>query len=148
MEITSFKDLERYAAGEVVELPPFAQNQPFVARLKRPSMLALVRKGQIPNSLLNAANSMFEQGCSGAFDATNPDTMADMMGVLETMCEASFMEPTYAEIKESGVVLTDQQLMFVFNYAQAGVKALEPFRTEQTDPTVVGSGEIVQMPTE
>ena len=56
--------------------------------------------------------------------------MSQMFDVLELMAKETFIEPTYSEIKEAGVDLTDEQMMFIFNYAQQGVKALESFRTE------------------
>lgn len=51
-QITSLQNLKTYTKGQIVELPPFAEGMPFVARLKRPSMLALVKSGKIPNELL------------------------------------------------------------------------------------------------
>lgn len=130
MEITSFEALKEYANGEVVQLPDFAEGKPFVARLTRPSMMALVKNGMIPNTLLQKANELFSSGVSGAFDESNGETLAQMFDLMDIVCEASFVEPTYQQIKESGVTLTDEQLMFVFNYSQRGVKALESFRGE------------------
>lgn len=128
LKITSFEELKNYAAGEVVELPAFAENRPFVARIRRPSMMALVKRGKIPNSLLKSANELFSSGITGAFDEENEAALSQMFDLMDVICEASFVEPTYQQIKESGVTLTDEQLMFVFNYSQAGVKALESFR--------------------
>ena len=61
-EITSLRTLQGYAEGQVVELPPFGEGQPFVARICRPSMLVLAKSGKIPNSLLETANSLFVDG--------------------------------------------------------------------------------------
>lgn len=125
-EITTLQNLQMYAKGQVVELPPFAEDQPFIARISRPSLLALAKSGKIPNSLLKTANDLFVEG--------KPDTKKDQEALssvyelMEIFCEACFLEPTYGQIKASGVSLTDDQLMFIFNYAQTGVKALEPFR--------------------
>ena len=124
---TSIADLTKYTSGTVVELPEFGPGQPFYARLRRPSMLALVRSGKIPNSLLNAANEMFQNGMSG-FDADDNNAMNDLFSVLDVICEASFVEPSYQQLKEANVTLTDEQYMFVFAYSQQGVKALESFR--------------------
>ncbi len=33
LQITSLADLQAYAKGQIVMLPPFAEGQPFVARL-------------------------------------------------------------------------------------------------------------------
>lgn len=127
-KITSIEELKNYAGGNVVNLPAFGEGQPFVAKLKRPSMLALVKSGKIPNSLLTNANKMFESGIAESFNSANERAMEDMFGVLDVICEASFVEPTYQQIKEAGIELTDEQLMFVFGYAQNGVKQLESFR--------------------
>ena len=48
--------------------------------------------------------------------------------VMETILEAAFVEPTYQEIKDAGVQLSDDQMIFVFNYTQQGVRALDQFR--------------------
>ena len=44
MNITSLADLQSYAAGTVVRFPDFAEGQPFVARVRRPSMLVLAKQ--------------------------------------------------------------------------------------------------------
>ena len=147
MQITSVADLEMYAMGEVVELPPFANDQPFVARLRRPSMLALARAKKIPNSLLTKANGLFVQGIK-SFDQNDENAMDDMFSLIDTICESSFIQPTYDQIRSANVTLTDEQMLFVFNYSQAGVRALESFRGEQGDNENSGSGKIIQLPAE
>ena len=87
----------------------------------------MAKNGQIPNALLASANSLFTKGRT-TDNTANTDALKDLSGILEIMCEASFLEPTYQEIKDSGIKLTDEQYMFIFNYAQTGVRALEPFR--------------------
>lgn len=126
---TTFEELKEYAKGQLVEIPAFAEGQPFVARLKRPSMLKLAETGRIPNSLLVTANQLFEKG-GGGFNSENETAMSDMMKVIEEICSAAFVEPTYEEIKEAGIDLTDDQLMFIFEYTQVGVKSLTPFHKE------------------
>lgn len=123
--ITSFEDLQSYAQGQIVTLPPFAEGQPFVARLRRPSMMALVKSGKIPNTLLQTANSLF---LKSSVDDKDDGALDSLWGVLDTLCEAALLEPTYAQVKEAGLSLTDDQMMFIFNYTQQGVKALESFR--------------------
>ena len=127
MEVTSLEALKSYSMGQLVELPPFAEGQSFVARLKRPSMLALVKAGRIPNSLLQSANTLF---INGTMDEKNKGAMSDVMEILDVICDACFVEPTYKQIKDAGVELTDEQYMFIFNYTQQGIKALQPFRGE------------------
>ena len=62
MNITTLADLQSYAAGTIVRFPDFAEGQPFVARVRRPSMLVLAKQGKIPNTLLTAAGELFSKG--------------------------------------------------------------------------------------
>lgn len=145
--VTSLDDIVKASQGTLVELPPFVQGQPFVAKLKRPSMLALVREGKIPNSLLNTANSLFVKGGSG-LETNDQEALGNLFGVLDTMCEACFVEPTYKQLKDAGVTLTDDQLMFVFNYTQRGVNALRSFREQPEDIKPAGYEQPVAQITE
>lgn len=125
LPITPLESLQEYARGAVVQLPPFSEDQPFVARLRRPSMMALAKSGKIPNSLLNTANSLF---MGKGMDSNNEGALKEVLSIVDILCDAAFVEPTYSQLKEAGVELTDEQYMAVFNYTQQGVKALEPFR--------------------
>lgn len=127
LSVTPIDDLVKASQGALIELPPFIDGEPFIAKLKRPSMLALVRSGKIPNSLISTANDLFSKG---GFNTEDEDALKNLFCVLDTICEACFVEPTYAELKEAGVTLTDDQLMFVFNYTQRGVAALGNFRSQ------------------
>ena len=129
LKLTTLNDLEKYSKGQLVELPPFAEGQPFVARIKRPSMLQMVANGTIPNILLIKAQQLFLEETE-SFDPDDENMMKEMLQILEIMAKESLLEPKYEQIKECGLQLTDDQLMFLYNYSQQGVKILEPFRTE------------------
>lgn len=126
-EVTTISDLQSYANGTIVRFPDFAEGQPFVARVRRPSMLVLAKQGKIPNKLLSSANSLFTKGGSGV-DSDNDNMLSDIYSITEIMCEAALIEPTYQQIKDAGIELSDDQLMAIFNYTQTGVKALDSFR--------------------
>ena len=129
MNITTLADLESYAAGTIVRFPDFAEGQPFVARVRRPSMLVLAKQGKIPNTLLTAAGELFSKGGAG-MDADNENMLSDVYGICEVIARASLVQPTYDEIQQAGMELSDDQIMAIFNYTQNGVKALESFRKE------------------
>lgn len=135
--ITSLQDLQSYAQGQIVELPPFGEGQPFVARLGRPSILELVKNGSIPNSLLTTANKLF---VNNQMDVNENNMLSDVFKVIESLCQATFLEPTYDQIKGAGVSLTDEQMMFVFYYTQKGIQALESFRIQQANTGTTGAG--------
>lgn len=125
---TSVEQLKEYKNGQLVELPPFAEGQEFCARLRRPSMMVLIRSGKIPNSLLGKAEQLFNGGAAAYEGGENP--ISEVLDILDIICDAMFLQPTFKEIKATGITLTDDQYTFLFNYAQTGVKALEPFFNE------------------
>lgn len=130
LKITSIEDLLTVANGEIVELPPFDNEHPFVARMKRPSLLAMAKTGKIPNSLLKQANELFTNGAGGALRNSqgNEMAMSEVFEIMDVICEEAFVEPKYQDIKDAGIELTDEQILFVFTYTQRGLDALEPFR--------------------
>lgn len=126
-KVTNIIDLKRYAAGQVVELPPFADGMPFVAQLRRPSMLFLAKTGQIPNTLLSKAGQLFNGGGAG-LDADDANMLSDVYDIAMVIVNAALVSPTLDEIHEAGLELADDQIMAIFNYTQGGIKALESFR--------------------
>jgi hypothetical protein len=128
-QVTSVLDLNNYAKGTVVELPEFAEGQPLIVRIKRPSILSLAKSGKIPNNLLLTAAELFTKGGQG-IDVDNENMLSDMYNLCRVMAEASLVEPTLADIEGAGLELTDEQLMAIFNYSQTGVNALKPFREQ------------------
>lgn len=127
LKVTSISDLQSYAKGTLVRFPDFAEGQPFIARVRRPSMLVLAKQGKIPNALLSSANELFNRGGDG-LDEDNVNMLADVYDIMKIVCEAALQEPTYQQIADSGLSLSDNQMMAIFNYTQTGVKALEQFR--------------------
>ena len=125
---TTLEQLSEYGRGALVELPPFSEGQRFVARLGRPSLVSMMRDGSIPNTLMGAAMRLFTGEKED--DVPVEEQTATMLQVLDIMCHASLLEPTYEQLEAAGVKLTDQQVMFLFKYSQTGVQALTDFRKE------------------
>lgn len=134
IKVTSIDQLKLMSGGEIVKLPPFIQGQDFYAKLRRPSMLKLVQSGQVPNSLLRTANMLFSGGVDKELDRDD-EFMKDMFDLIDVLAGAVFVEPSWTELKNAGIELTDEQYMFIFNYTQEGVKALEPFRENEETAT-------------
>lgn len=125
-KITSITDLQNYARGTVVEFPPFGENQPFVARVRRPSLLIMAKSGKIPNSLLGTANQLFTG--EGSSRIADDNLLKDTYDVCRIMAESALIEPSLTDIENAGLELSDDQMMAIFNYTQAGVRALDSFR--------------------
>lgn len=129
-KVTSLNQLKDYMNGAVVRLPDFAEGQEFYARLKRPSLLRMVQNGVIPNELLTKTNELFVNSDALESDVDNEKLMSDMMQIFEVVADATMIEPTYQGLKDNGIELTDQQLMFLFSYSQQGVNTMSNFRGE------------------
>ena len=130
-KITSFDELKRYSEGAIVELPPFSENQPFVARLCRPSVVDMMMDGTIPNELLETAFSLFDGGSEQKEEKSISDRLKeskDTTDILRVIAEHTLVSPTYNDILESGLQLNDTQLAAIYRYTQLGVENLKSFR--------------------
>ena len=126
MAVTSLENLKKLSEGQEVELPGWDE-EPFICKLKRPSLLGLVEGGQIPNPLLNAAYILFN-GAKTQKDVLN---LKDQKEILDIVARAAMVEPTYQQLKDIGLELTDLQLLDIYNFTQLGVRSLISFRTKQ-----------------
>lgn len=129
-QVISIEELTKLAQGEIVELPSFKSGEKIHVKLRRPSMLQLVKDKKIPNELLVEANKLFAQGTGGMVTkgVDDPSTLDKMMDLIDCICEQAFVEPTYKQIKDAGIILTDSQRLAVFEYTQNGVENLKSFR--------------------
>lgn len=132
--VTTIDQLKVMAGGEIVKMPPFIEGQDFYAKLRRPSMLKLVQSGKIPNSLLRTANMMFSGEVEGELDRDD-EFMGDMFDLIDVLADSVFVEPSWSDMKQAGIELTDEQYMFIFNYTQKGVQAIEPFSEDKENIT-------------
>lgn len=132
LKVTNITDIQQYAAGSVVRLPDFGPGQPFVVRLRRPSLLVMVKSGKIPNSLIEQATNLFAKGAESMV-GQGKNTLGEMCEIIDVVIGAALVQPTLKEIEGAGIELTDEQKMAIFSYTQSGVKALEQFRTERGD---------------
>lgn len=126
-KVTNIEVLKSYK-GEEVELPEFGKDQPFVALMHRPSMLSLAKNGKIPNNLLTTANGLFESG-KDSLNSMDSEMLEKVFGVMDIICEAALVEPSWQQLKDANIQLTDEQVLAIFSYTQVGVKSLENFRS-------------------
>ena len=128
MAVTSIEKLKKLSQGQEVELQGWDE-EPFVCVLKRPSLLGLVENGDIPNPLLHAAYILFN-GSNNPKDQVNLKEMNDLYRII---AKAAMVNPTYEQLEEIGLELTDMQLLEIYRFTQLGVKSLISFRTKQED---------------
>lgn len=132
-KVTTIEELKQYADGEIVSIPGFTSDKPFVVKLRRPSLMRLAHEGVIPNNLLVKANELFFVDEENTRDFENKEMLKEMYGVLSVMAKESMVSPTFDEVLDAGLQLTDMQLMTIFNYTQVGINMLSPFHTKQED---------------
>lgn len=109
-----------------VSIPDFSGEGTMQVKLRRPSMLTLAASGAVPNELLGCARTLFSEG-GGSLP------LDELGRLLVLFAKASLAQPTYEELEDSGVSLTDEQLSAIYSFAQSGVRALEPFREGKRD---------------
>lgn len=136
VNVTTIEELKEYARGMKVELPPFVKGEGnrFVARLKRPSAATLL-SGGVPNGLMHCALQLFSpedfEDEKKKLDNELLEDIQDSHDVLCYVAEKALVEPTYKEITELGIELTDEQLTAIYTFVMTGVNDLKFFRTGQ-----------------
>ena len=128
MNVTTLKELKKYAEGIPVQLPSFASDCPFVALLRRPSVVRLAREGTIPNDLLPAAMELFTGKKQENKKEDKLRDMGESRDVMIVIARASMVSPTYDELTEMGLELTENQLIAIYNFTQTGVQDMRSFR--------------------
>lgn len=121
-KVTSIEEIKARTAEAVVELPGFGDGEPFVARLRRIGLLEMAQAGSIPNELLGAVSELYTKGTGGITG------IKDNARVLDYYASRALVEPSYQELAEAGVALTDRQLLAIYYYGIGGVEGLKPFR--------------------
>ena len=119
--------LDSIKPSQVVTLPGWCGDT-VEFELKRPSILALAAAGAITNPLMKTARKLFYSGIS-------PDggDLAEEGRVLLEIAKAALVKPSFGELEEAGIELTDEQLVAIFQFTQLGAKALDRFRQLPAD---------------
>lgn len=113
----------------------------FICELRRPSLFALASGGAIPNPLMQTARRLFYSGIS-------PDSgnFEEEGRILLTIARAALVKPTFEELAEHGIELTDEQLVGIYQFTQLGAKALDRFRQFTANFEPADHGEAVSLP--
>jgi hypothetical protein len=136
-QVTSLAEI-RNKACQVVALPGWEPGETFNAKLRRASLLSLVQSGSIPNQLLPIVYKIINgEGQYNPLTDSNPEEFTQFIEMLNAVCKAVLVEPTYDEVSE---YLTDIQRSAIFIYAQQGLRSLERFRQRQDAIVEAGGG--------
>lgn len=128
---TTIEELKEYANGAVVELPPFSDSQPFCVRLRRPNATEMLVNGSVPNELMHTAFVLFqltEEEEKKLSEQEQIENMERTQKMLQHIAKCAMVSPTYQDVLDAGLEMTDAQLIGIYNYVQTGVKKLAFFR--------------------
>lgn len=140
MAITTMSVIREEAGGTEVCVPGFSSNTDTInLKLKRPSLIEMAVTGKIPNPLLGAAAELFS-GKSDLSKQTEGAKFRDMAEVIRCVAKAALVEPSWDELHESGITLTDVQLLYIYNWSVTGVDRLKSFRKVESSNTTDKSG--------
>ncbi len=120
-----------------VAIPSFSGEGAVKVKLRRPSLLSLAAEGMIPNELLACARELFNEGGKAQIQ------LDELGRLLVIFAKNSLVSPTFDELCQQGITLTDEQLSAIYAFAQGGVRALMPFREKCTDADAATVGETV-----
>lgn len=113
------------AKGEQVQIDGWKSNEPLICILRRPGLLELASCGEIPNPLLSTAAKLFESG--GEINPASGEEFEKFAKLLTIIAQKAMIYPTYEDIKEKGLSLTDTQLLEIYKYVLNGATAYIPF---------------------
>ena len=141
MQVTSLEQLKNIKVTDVVNLGSFEDGTELIAEVKKPNLMQLMVEGTVPNTLMSTAMGMFKNGSGELVNKAidDVDSLKELVGMMEVFAEASLVNPSYSQIKEIGLSLTEHQLIGILQFAQGGVKALENFRMQSEDNTDIES---------
>ena len=123
MKITEIQELKAMGGTEIVELSGWGE-KPFVCQLRRVGMYEMMAHGSVPNPLMPVVQDLF-MGMQRAKDGMQD---AESARALLAVAEAAMVQPSYKEVTEAGIQLTDAQVLEIFFFATRGPAALAAFR--------------------
>ena len=138
-EILSVEQL-RNMATSIIEIPDFEGTGTIKVRVQKPRLMAMASQGKIPNHLLGIVNTMM----FGNKKEKKEANITDVAKTYELYCRACLVEPSYEEIKD---IITDDQMIAIFDWAMGDVKKLETFRTNEGYGSSNNTGKKVQQKT-
>lgn len=122
--ITPLEAMQAAIQPEEIALSGWRRGQEITVRVRKPNFYALLAKGSIPNPLIPEMDKLFVRRDRKGY--AEPD--AKFAETLVAIAELTLVEPSYQELTDAGVELTDDQLTELSIYATSGAEALATFR--------------------
>lgn len=150
MQVTSLQELKQIAEGEIHEFPGFTDDKPFVARIKRYSLIGLATSGKIPNPLMANAQQIFDnaRNSMSAEKKLTKKEEKEIKDLENILLHEALAEPTYKDILDLGIDLLPIQKALIIEASQGDVSRLKHFRSVATSVEDIKHGKGIQSATE
>jgi hypothetical protein len=123
--ITNFEELKNKYGNREYALPGWDFNSDFVCKLKRPSLVDMTAVvGFVPNPLMGTVADLF-MPTTKKMEKMDQEKQAR---ALQLMAKFALQEPTYDQLAEAGIALTDEQYNAIYAFALGGAAGLDRFR--------------------
>lgn len=134
LQVTSLEQLKKVKQTEIINLGKFGDGTEFVAELKKPDLMQLAAERKIPNVLATEVVKLFNGKNKLAKKVVAEDdaeALAQLGELMNVLAEASLVNPTYKQLQEINIELTQEMKMSIMMFTQGGVETLKNFRKEQ-----------------
>ena len=124
---------------QIIQISDFSGEGTFNVEVRRPSLLTLATSGNIPNELIGDVNDLF----FGKKEEKDIE-MAKLKEIYDGIVKATLVSPTFEELKENDIQLTEVQIGELYKYVVGGVKELKYFREIQNSTKTAQYEQILQ----
>nr|DAF54045.1 MAG TPA: hypothetical protein [Myoviridae sp. ctfyA6] len=124
---------------QIIQISDFSGEGTFNVEVRRPSLLTLATSGNIPNELIGDVNDLF----FGKKEEKDIE-MAKLKEIYDGIVKATLVSPTFEELKENDIQLTEVQVGELYKYVVGGVKELKYFREIQNSTKTAQYEQILQ----
>lgn len=124
---------------QIIQISDFSGEGTFNVEVRRPSLLTLATSGNIPNELIGDVNDLF----FGKKEEKDIE-MAKLKEIYDGIVKATLVSPTFEELKENDIQLTEVQIGELYKYVVGGVKELKYFRKIQNSTKTAQYEQILQ----
>lgn len=137
-EVLSIEQLKKLALI-TIDIPDFENKGTIKVRVQKPRLMKMAAEGKIPNSLMSTAMEMTGYDTGESKKDSKVD-LTKIAGMLELYCKTCLVEPTYEEFKD---IMTDEQMMAIFDWATGDLIKMSNFREDEEDGTGNNDGKDV-----
>lgn len=125
-------DINEFKKPVVITIPAFDGIEELEIEVRRPNLVTMLSKGDIPNPLLGAAHKAVAGMNFSRVPEKAEDEAMSFVDITNLYCSTCMINPKFEEVEE---YLTDDQRLAITTWAMSDIKTLRRFHTQQTNNT-------------